>query len=458
MRVRVLQLIGGGLRRNVLAAFGQALVAMLATFATYRNVIDAVGLEMFGLWSVLMAGAAAARLADVSGGSGLARFVAERLSRNEKDEAVLFVHTVVLAGLALVLSGCALVQVIAPPVLRRFLPDSADAITSLLPVVLVVSVLLPSLSSALCAAIDGTLRTDLRALLMSLSYGVLFFVSLFLLGPMGILGFAAALAAQHLFLVVGAWLVLRSRLPRMGWLPVRWSAMAFRVSFKFGMKVQATAFAGLLSDPLARVLIAAEGGATAAAIYELALRLVQQVRSMFVAAMQPLMPQVAALDHDGAEARNLMVRAQRLAILAGVSYVCVLVVAIPHYSRFILDDAQPDLSLYAVLLAMGYGVNLVSVPLFLVGMGRGVMRWNLAAQFLMAGCIAVAGPATALVMGPAGIVFGQLVGLLSSAAVVAIGNATTLGLAPALRGVLGMCAAGLVAIGLVGLVGLSALS
>jgi len=445
--------IGSGLRRNVLAAVGQAIVAMLATFATYRAVIEAVGLELFGLWSVLLAGAGVARMADASGGSGLARFVAERLSRGNPREAVLFVHTVVLSGLGLMLVGCALVLAAVPPVLRLVIPEQADVLADLLPVVLLVSVLLPSTSAALCSGIDGTLRTDLRAILMSVSYAVLFLVSQLLLGPLGIYGFAAALAAQHLFLAVGAWIVLRSALPGLGWAPLHWSRAAFKESFRFGLKVQATGFAWLLSDPLARVLIAANGGATAAAFYELALRLVQQVRVLFVSAMQPLMPQVASLGGSGGDVGRLVQRAQRISIVAAAAYMGIVVAALPVYVRFLLDEPAVDLGLYAILLAIGYAINLLTVPLFLVGVGLGVMRWNLASQFLMAGCIAGVGSLAALAIGSLGIVLGQLVGLVAGAAMVGFGNAISLGFIAVLRADLVRYGVGVAVIGLIGLLG-----
>jgi len=344
------------------------------------------------------------------------------------------------------LTGCLVVLVIAPPLVRYFFSEMADAIMALLPVALGVSVLLPAVSAVLCAAIDGTLRTDLRAALVSVSYGILFATSLTLVGTQGIYGFAVALAAQHLFLIVGAWLLLRRQLPDMEWLPRHWSMPLFRISFGFGLRVQATALAGLLSDPLARLLIAGEGGVVEAGLYELALRLVQQLRSLFVAAMQPLMPQVAALVDDPAQRGGLIGRALRLAALAGVIFMALTVLAAPLYSYLILDSVVPDLGLYAVLLGAGYGVNLIVVPLFFAAMGRGIMRWNMCSQFVIAGCIAILGSLAATWLGTSGIVIAHLVGLLSGAAMVGIGNATALGILTRLRGDLGLFAAAIGAI------------
>ncbi len=454
MRRFMALMLGSRLRRNSAAAALQAVVGMVATFATYRLVIGAVGLEVFGLWSVLLAGAAVARMADVSGGSGLARFVAECLGKGRSNEAVGFVHTTVLSTIGLMSTGCLVVLAVAPPLVRYIGPGMSDAVIALLPVVLGVSVLLPAVSAVLCAAIDGTLRADLRAALMSASYGVLFATSLALVGILGIHGFAVALAAQHLFLMIGAWLVLRRQLPDLGWFPRRWSTAALRKSFGFGLRVQATTLASLLSDPLARLLIANEGGVIAAGVYDLALRLVQQLRGLFVAAMQPLMPQVAALADNPEQRGHLIARALRLAALASVVFVALSIVAAPLYARLMLGSPEPDLVLYAVLLSAGYGASLIVVPLFFAAWGRGITRWNLSSQFVTAGCITTLGPLIAVHMGATGIVIGQLAGLLAGAAAVGVGNARALDIQTQLRGSLPLILASLMAIATLMVLGL----
>lgn len=411
------------------------MIAMIAVFGTYRMVINAVGIDDFGLWSVLLAGAAIARVADVSGGSGLARFVAECQSgKRDTASAVAFVHTTFLSTLGLMLAGSAMLYFAAWPLIQYFAADKADKIIGMVPIALTVSVLLPPISALLCSALDGTRRVDLRAALMSASYVVLFFTTWTLVRRYGIYGFAAALATQHIFLIVGAWLVLRRVLPGLGLVPRQWSTPAFRESFGFGLSVQATAFAGLLSDPLARVLIVSTGGGAAAGHYELALKLMQQLRSVFVSAMLPLVPQVAALSYDTGHLQALIIRAVRLAALAGVVFTIVAVIVTPVYAHIMVQPFSIEIVSFSILLGVGYGVNLISVPLFFGAMARGVMLWNMGAQFIMAACIGMVGGIGALLLGSTGVVLGQLAGLLAGAAMVAIGNAKVLGVSTELRG------------------------
>ena len=428
-------LFGSSLRRNVASAALQSMIAMFAVFGAYHMVINAVGIEVFGLWSVLLAGAAIARVADVSGGSGLARFVAEcRSGKRATTDAVAFVHTTFLSTLGLMLAGSAVLYLAATPLIHYFAAEEANKINGLVPIALLVSVLLPPISALLCSALDGTRRVDLRAALMSVSYIVLLGTTWALVGRYGINGFATALVTQHLFLIVGAWVLLRRVLPDLGWLPRRWSPSAFQESFGFGLSVQATAFASLLSDPLARVLIVSTGGVASAGHYELALKLMQQLRSVFVAAMQPLVPQVATLSIDTGQVQALMIRAVRLATLAGVVFTIVAVIVAPVYAQIMVQPFSAEIVSFSILLGAGYGVNLISVPLFFGAFARGVMRWNLGSQLVMAACIGIVGGMGAMLLGAIGVVLGQLVGLFAGAAMVAIGNAKILGVTKELRG------------------------
>lgn len=432
---RISLLFGSGLRRNVASAALQSMIAMFAVFGTYHMVINAVGIEVFGLWSVLLAGAAIARVADVSGGSGLARFVAEcQNGPRAATDAVAFVHTTFLSTLGLMLAGSAVLYLAATPLIHYFAAEEANKITGMVPIALLVSVLLPPISALLCSALDGTRRVDLRAALMSTSYAVLLLTTWALVGRFGIYGFAAALATQHIFLIIGAWLLLRRVMPGLGWLPRHWSPSAFHESFGFGLSVQATTFAGLLSDPLARVLIASTGGVASAGHYELALKLMQQLRSVFVAAMQPLVAQVAALSLDTGQVQALMMRAVRLATMAGVVFTTVSVIVAPIYAHIMVKPFSAEIISFSILLGAGYGVNLISVPLFFGAIARGLIRWNLGSQLVMAACIGMVGGVGAMLFGATGVVLGQLVGLLAGAAMVVIGNAKVLGVTTELRG------------------------
>ncbi|MEC5292977.1 MULTISPECIES: oligosaccharide flippase family protein [unclassified Aurantimonas] len=386
--------------------------------------IGAVGLEAFGLWSVLLSGASVARLADVSGGSGLARFIAEpgRSDDAHAARAVAFIHTTLIATFGLMLAGSALVLLIAPPIIRSVTPDNAEALIGLLPVALLVSILLPPMSAALSAAIDGTLRTHLRAVIMSVSHLILLSSAYFLVGTYGIYGFAAALGLQHLFLILSAWLVLRRVIPGMGWFPWHWSQPVFRESFAFGLKIQASTFAALLSDPLARFLVAGFGGAAAAGIYELSLRWIQQFRGLFVAGMQPLMPKVASLGRFPAELEALLARALRAAVWAGMAFTAVCIVAAPIYSLVLLGRIDAQLVLFSTLLAAGYGINLFAVPMHFAGMARGIMRWNIGAQIAAAVAISGVGSAVGWAIGGTGVVIGQLVGLILGTGLVLLGT------------------------------------
>lgn len=441
-------LSGGALRSNIAAATLQSLIGMGALFLTYRIVIAEVGIAAFGLWSVLLAGASVARLADVSGGSGLARFIAEPPRDGEAKRALAFIHTTLIATFGLMLAGSALVLLIAPAIIRHVSPDNAEALIGLLPVALLVSILLPPLSAALCSAIDGTLHTHLRALIMSISHLILLGSAYGLVKAYGIFGFAAALGLQHLFLIISAWLVLRRLIPGMGWFPWYWSQPVFRESFAFGLKIQVSTLLTLLSDPVTRFFLVYFGGLEAAGIYDLTLRMLAQIRGIFLAGMQPLIPKIASLSHRPAELESFVVKILHITAAVAPVFTVTCIFAAPLCSILILGRIDKQMQLFVALLAAGLGFSFMAQPMQSTALARGIMRWTIFAQIASVVAISTVGSSVGWVIGGTGVVIGQLVGLMLGAGLVLFGNAHTLRMRTTLRqaapaligGILAICA------------------
>lgn len=410
----------------IFAAF-QSAIAIFSVFGTYRMVISSVGVEVFGLWSILISGAALAKAADVSGGSGLARFVAEcEAGRWPKIGAVSFVHTTLLFNVVLMLTVSVALLVVSPLIITYLYPERSSEIVDLIPIVIISSVILPPISALLCATLDGLKRVGLRALIMSSSYGVLFGSTWLMIDPLGIYGFAVAVSLQHLYVIAASWLAARRYLPEFGWFPLRGSKEAFRESYRFGLSIQATSLAGIMSDPLARVIIAWSGGLQSAAYYELAVKLLQQLRGVLVAAMQPMVAQIASYPNESLDGTALIEKLVRMASIAGVIYACGVSAILPTYANVMLDGHTNQVVIYGTILSGGYGINMISVPMFFSGLARGVMRWNLRAQVCMAVSILLIGTSSSYYIGSNGVLIAQFLGLLLGSSMIVFGNAKAL--------------------------------
>ena len=413
------------LRRNISFAAVQAVMSLSVVFLAYRLLIRHAGLEVLGLWSLLTAGSVAARLADISGAGGLARFVAEERAADRNPN--LHVHTVVLTSLAMngLLSGALFLA--SGRLIAHFIETRHQAMAvDLVPwAILLIGLLMP-LVTAITSAVDGLQRADIRAKVTIGSLVVFLGGCLVLIPRYGIWGFLAAQAAQQILVLVACWIVLRCYIPELGLIPHRWSGPVFRQTAAYGLKMQANALAGMLSDPVAKMLLSQWGGLSAVAVYELAARLVLGMRSLLVQAAQPLIPAFAEQSSNRAQLKQLLRRSSRMTGKAVALSALVVALASPAYNYFMLGELSNAFMGTLFFLIVGYGINSLAVPYYFLGTAINVMRWNIASQVLMAICIAVAGAVFGPRFGGVAIIGGVVIGLILGAVVVCLGNSATL--------------------------------
>lgn len=423
----VTRLVHGRLSRNGLFALVQGLFVTFCVFLVYRLVILHAGLEPFGVWSLLMACTAVARLLDVSGGGALARFVATASSgKDDGFRARDYVHTVVLTGLALNLLFGLVFWLTAPLVLPIFVaPLLIDEARALVPWAIGFGIV-SALAYATVSALDGAQRADLRAIAVMASYAVFLATSWFLVPRFGVVGFAASQIAQQGLMCALAWVVLRRHVPGLGWAPRCWRRNVFAETTGYALKLNAVGVIGLLFDPLAKFTFNHAGGPGLVAIFDLATRLVTQLRLIVTTAAGTLTPAFAARSHPGDPTfRSILDTSLRIAALASVGLAVAALAAAPVVSLLVFGRLSAELLGMNAALTAGWATNTLALPLYFAAQGTGVLRWNLASQTLISASVLASAFFLAPTLGPPSVVAAIVAGLLASTLALLLGNAHT---------------------------------
>ncbi|MEO1161529.1 MAG: polysaccharide biosynthesis C-terminal domain-containing protein, partial [Pseudomonadota bacterium] len=308
----------------------------------YRLVIAHASLEQLGVWSLLLAGSALLRVGDVSGAGALSRFVAMKSPDAGPGHTRNVVHTVMLTSLCLNAGLASVFYALAPFVFPRFIaPEYLGEAFALLPFVVGIMVL-GSLSIAVTSAIDGAQRADQRAIIF-ITAAVIFLLSSWLLIPQyGVVGFGVAQLIQQIVILLLGWHVLRRHVCDLGWLPLHWRRDVFGETAGFAVKLNAIGVVGLLFEPLVKFAFNSTGGPGLVAIYELASRLVVQVRGFVIAAATPLIPAFAAhSDRSNAVFRRTLEKSVRLISITGVAAALCAVLGAPVVSLIVLGKLSP---------------------------------------------------------------------------------------------------------------------
>ncbi len=421
MRVR-------GLHRNGLLSLSQSFIILAYGFLTFRLLIAEAGLEGLGLWSLLMIFGGVATTFDFSGAGALARTVARSEIEFASVSRPPLIHTVLLTSLAinLVLTGVFLflAQLLLPNMVSS---EQLPLAGTLLPWVAGLMLTTP-LAVGISSSIDGLMRADQRAILLSAAAVVGLLTAWFAIPKYGVVGIAVAQSVQQAIIIIGGWILLRHHIPGMGWFPVQWHLGIFRQTSGYAVKLNIIGVLSLLLEPLTKYCINLAGGVVAVGSYELASRLATQLRGIIVSATTPLIPAFAASDKP--KDRNFVYRlerAQAYALIAALAVVLGSIFAAPIMCWIILGHGDENVIRMNALLSVGWGINLFALPMYYAAQGQGILRWNIASHALTGLTVLAFSLFLAPTYGSIAVVFGVATGLVLGTIMTMAGNARLFG-------------------------------
>ena len=393
--------------RNAAFSVAQVLVSGVTLFVLYRVLLVQLGAPRLGVWSLVLAATSASKVSDLGFSVSVVRFVAQQLARGDEARARAVAETALLAAAAAV----GLLSVLLFPALGWLLPRfvEADAVAealALLPWALG-SLWLSVLGAIGQAGLDGCQRSDLRGLVVSGGHLLFFALSLALVGGHGLLGLAWAQVAQGAATAAVGWLLLRRELPGLPRLPRHFDRARFLEMLRYGASFQVVTVANLFLDPITKFMLARFGGLGLVGYYEMASRMITQLRGLLVTANQVLVPVFAGLQETSTGAvRAMYLRSYRLMAFLAIPFFALVAAAVPLVSWLWIGRLEPEFVWPAALLAIGWGLNTLVVPAYFANMGSGDLRWNTISHLVTAALNVALGWGLGALAGGLGVVVG----------------------------------------------------
>jgi O-antigen/teichoic acid export membrane protein len=403
-------------------AAAQVVLTSIGYLLAYRAMGTSLGIGVIGAWGLCLAIGSLGTLADLGAADGLARSVAQRSAGQRQQD----LRTTFVSGLLFCAVGCAVgglvSYAVATLLLPRILMDTAALSTTL-------DLLAPALVVAGLTAIGGACQAVLEGLeqyrlrfAAGVAGTIVFVVAIFLLVPaFGLRGVVAAYLSQAVIVgsVAGGfcwWLTRSTRDDRSGALL---SLAVVPELVRIGLPVRATGLMTMLLDPLTRVAVTYFGSIASAGHYEVAARLVLQLRTIIVAGFQAVLPRLVKLSAtDPESAARMTAQTYRAGFSIAVAAFTGAVLVAPFIYAFVLGRISIlDAQLFGILCA-GWCVNAISAPYFF----RLVAARQTRALWLSSATMAVTNVA---LFAPLGAAFGELGVVASLAVAIAAGSAVT---------------------------------
>jgi len=407
------------LAKNAVSGFLQVLATGVITFELYRFLNRQLTVTQIGIWSVVLASATAGRLIDLGLGGGVVKFVARYMGEDSRSEAATTIQ-MALVGMAVLFCIASFVLF---PLLNSglaFLIKDASSLgqaRALLPYALA-TLILGALSGVTLSALDGCQRMDLRAAI-SITGSLVQLVSAYWLVPkLSLLGLAIGQVIQSgVVFFCGSALLLKLVGPCLYDLR-GWHKAKFIELIRYGSGFQAAAFGQILFEPAVKAILTRYSGLEFTGYYEMANRLILQLRSVLVSAYQSLVPYVASAAKSEDELRRIYISSYRLLFFFSAFGFGLIGLFLPFALQLWLGRFVPRFIEIGELCLLGWALNSLNVPAYFILMGLGELKWLVLSHAAIGVLSAVLGTLLGIVWGGFGVLSAVTVVLVSGSQMV----------------------------------------
>jgi O-antigen/teichoic acid export membrane protein len=361
---------------NAMTTFGQELVSAGILFLLYRFLIHAIGIERFGVWSLVLATTSVVTLANQGFSTSVVKFVATHAAQERPDNVSALIQTAVIStGVALAIISIALYPA-ARWMLKLLLPAASLAeANQVLPFALL-TLWINVVGGILLAGLTGFELVTQRNYVV-LGGSILFLFLVYGLVPgRGLLGLAYAQTVQAIACLIAGWILLRRKVPKLPMFIHRWNGKPFREMRVYATHFQFITISQAIREPVTKALLARFGGLAMTGYYDMASRWVVSFRELIVQANQVLVPTVSRMSEREPRSLAALYReSYRLIFYLAIPTFAFVAIAAPIVSRLWIGGYEPAFVSFVELLAAGWLINVLANPAYVFDLGTGALRW-----------------------------------------------------------------------------------
>lgn len=370
---------------NAAISIIQAILTSVSLFFLYRFLVNKIGIARLGIWSAVLATTSVANMANFGISGSVVKFVAKYIATGDQKKVVAVIETAaVTIGIFI-----GFIAIIAFPfigwIIKLVIPEnSLTEALAIMPYSLA-SLWLVMVSGVFQAAHDGAQRYSIKSGIIICGNLFYLLVCFWLVPGHGLVGLAWSQAAQAFFVLCSSWLFLKFRVAGLSLIPFRWNKGVFREIVKYGINFQLISICQMLFDPATKSLLVKFGGLSITGFYEMANRMVLQVRSLIVSANQVLVPAIAGIyEKEPEKINNIYKTASIILVFISAPLLFSLTALAPIISIAWIGHYEKPFVFFSLLLSIGWFFNMLNVPAYFSNLGTGKLRGNLIGTVLIA--------------------------------------------------------------------------
>lgn len=361
---------------NSIAAIGQVLIVGIVYLVLYRYLLVTLGIELLGVWSLIIASTSLALIANFGISTSIIKFVATYHARHDFESlkkliftaSVFIIVTYSIISIVILIAGT---YVLPHFIEAKYLPIALE----ILPFSLI-SLVINALGGVISSCLDGIQKNYIKSYIVSFTSVLLFVLSVLLTPKFGLKGLIFAQIVQAAVVLFTSIYFLSKYIKGIFTFQWNWSKILFKEIIDYGLKMQALSFMQMSFEPVTKALLSKYGGLAMVGYYEMASRLVTQLRGLIVSANQVIIPVVAeAKENNSNYVKELYVKTFSIVLLFDIVLITGIIITAPIVSFLWIGEIVPFFLFAVVLNSVVAFINICSNPAYFSYLGEGKLNW-----------------------------------------------------------------------------------
>lgn len=406
---------------NAISSVTQVVITGLVYFILYRYLIEALGIKQLGVWAIVISTTSITNLANYGITSGLVKHVADYHAQNKTEKVPGLIFTALITVSAFFITMIIIVYVAALFFIDLVIEKEFVTIAlSVLPFSLI-NLFINAIGGTFTSTLEGIQKNYLRNILYIISTVAFVVFTFILVKQYKLLGVAYAQIIQALIILVVSYILVKREFPKFSLFQWQWENIIFKQLFAYSTKFQAMLFLQMLCEPITKALLSKFGGLSVVGFYEMASRLVNQVRGLVVNANQVMIPVFAAAAHKNFnELKTLYHKNFSYTILVAAPLMSALIVGGSVISKLWIGHSEAMFLYSLYVLSASTFINIAATPAYFASLGEGKLKLPLINHIIMTTVNLVAGYILGKLFNGNGVILAWGISLICSGTVMII--------------------------------------
>lgn len=369
---------------NSISSITQIFISATLLFVLYKFLYHHLGFEKLGLWSLVVSINSFFSVSGLGMQGSIVKFVSKYNTQKNYSKTSAIIQTSILSVFFLSTTGSLIFYPVCGMLLKAMLPAELSSYALKLLPIAFSSFIIGIIASVPVASLDGLNRIYVRNILSFIISVISFIFTLVLIPRYGLLGLSYIKFFESTLLLIMSILAVKKYLPVLPVIPIKWEKKIFNEIIGYSINFQVINFATIFFDPITKFLLTRYGGVAYVGMYEMANKLVLQIRQFIVAAYQSIIPVIASYKE---------IVPEKITAFYASSYKLLLLICVPVYSLLIISS--PVISLLWIghfdivfihllsFLSGAWFINSVLVSAYFTNLGTGDVKDNVIGHLLM---------------------------------------------------------------------------